>query len=151
MEDGRRSFPSGHSSLAIAVYLYLALFLYRKLCQIKNSGSLRVTLPIGLNMFAFAVMVSRTSDYRHFPTDVLIGGAIGTFISLVSWLFYDRVMHDVYADYCREHGLTEGAYIRDPLSLSTPAQFVPKSLPKSLPKDQQAPLREPSLEHIQMA
>lgn len=65
--DGRRSFPSAHTSLSFTVYGYLALFLYRKLCQIKNTGSLRLFLPTLILSFALYIGITRTQGNSSCP------------------------------------------------------------------------------------
>lgn len=58
--DGRKSFPSSHTSLSFAVYGYLALFIHRKLCQIKNTGSLRLVAPTLILCFPLFIGITRT-------------------------------------------------------------------------------------------
>lgn len=138
--DGRKSFPSGHASLAACVYLYLALYLYRKFSQIKNSGSFRIVVPSACMLFAIAVILSRTSDYRHFPADVIVGALIGTIYAILTWWFYDQLLNSIYSKYCERHGLAEAdGYLHDPLSLATPAQFAPYCKTASIPAQPQVP------------
>ena len=70
------SFPSGHSSSAVAVYGSLAAHEKKK----KLLWVLAIVLPI-------LVGVSRVIVGAHFPTDVLVGWALGILVvALIPWL-----------------------------------------------------------------
>jgi len=96
---GRRSFPSGHTSFSFAGATLCALYSIYWLRKIKSAVHMKKHLPIpgaslGLVMFfiwyvpAIYVAISRTQDYRHFPTDVMAGAIIGTFTVYVSFITY---------------------------------------------------------------
>lgn len=45
-------------------------------------------------LIAAGIAISRTMDYRHHATDVLIGGIVGTFVSYITYrLYYPSLAH----------------------------------------------------------
>eukprot|EP01053_Blabericola_migrator_P011554 Blabericola_migrator_1__11553@NODE_690_length_6863_cov_119_324897_g501_i0_p3_GENE_NODE_690_length_6863_cov_119_324897_g501_i0NODE_690_length_6863_cov_119_324897_g501_i0_p3_ORF_typecomplete_len472_score51_09PAP2/PF01569_21/87PAP2/PF01569_21/3_2e02PAP2/PF01569_21/3e25PAP2_3/PF14378_6/0_0015DUF4271/PF14093_6/0_011DUF4271/PF14093_6/2_3e03DUF3169/PF11368_8/0_32DUF3169/PF11368_8/1_5e02MscS_TM/PF12794_7/3_8MscS_TM/PF12794_7/7FtsX/PF02687_21/2_9e02FtsX/PF02687_21/0_26_NODE_690_length_6863_cov_119_324897 len=88
LQDGRMSFPSEHSCLTSAVFVFNALWSYGKLCLFENVGALRLVVPFAFLTFPVAVAVSRTSDYRHHATDVVAGCLLGIVCATVSFIFY---------------------------------------------------------------
>lgn len=122
--DGRKSFPSGHTSLSFAVYGFLGLFLYRKLSQIKNSGSLRIVAPCFSVMTAAYIGITRTQDYRHFISDVYAGAILGSVVAYYVWRFYDRIMESTYRRYRELYGL-EWDSLKDVFNSSVPAMYTP--------------------------
>ncbi|KAI5181250.1 diacylglycerol diphosphate phosphatase / phosphatidate phosphatase [Nematocida sp. AWRm80] len=77
--EGRRSFPSGHSSLAAGSILFLISTSICSLNQIKGTWSKMLTiytgilLPMALGVF---ICTSRVLDNRHDIIDVLAGAII---------------------------------------------------------------------------
>ncbi|MCH7509406.1 MAG: phosphatase PAP2 family protein, partial [Proteobacteria bacterium] len=71
------SFPSGHSSVA-AVNATLAA---RNLQSIEMGANYRRAMKIGFGMFAGGTAWARVEANVHFPSDVLVGAAIGHFIA----------------------------------------------------------------------
>ncbi|KAJ9121472.1 hypothetical protein QFC22_002088 [Naganishia vaughanmartiniae] len=86
LNDGFRSFPSGHSSFGWCGMVYLALFLAAKMHVLNKRGytfkSWILLIPIAA---ASLISVSRTMDYRHHATDVIAGAIIGI---LMAWYAY---------------------------------------------------------------
>jgi membrane-associated phospholipid phosphatase len=74
VRDGKRSFPSGHTSVSFATAVISGLY---------SARAVRSLLPPLATMFA-ALMVglSRVADYRHHPTDVLAGALLGIIVSV---------------------------------------------------------------------
>lgn len=70
------SFPSGHSSISMALCLFIAL--------VRPSWRLLVLFPI-------AVGLSRLYLGRHYPTDVLAGWFIGAVIAYLGWYILTRL------------------------------------------------------------
>ncbi|XP_072567930.1 phospholipid phosphatase 3-like [Paramormyrops kingsleyae] len=72
VEEARKSFFSGHASFAMYTMLYLAFYLQARL---SGSGArlLRPLLQLLLVLLALYTGLSRISDYRHHPGDVLTG------------------------------------------------------------------------------
>ncbi|KAM5536620.1 hypothetical protein V8D89_009715 [Ganoderma adspersum] len=97
--DGRRSFPSGHSSTAFAGMTFLALYLagltgaWCLTQPVPGSSLLRsklarltvTLLPLG---FAAWVAVSRVEDYRHHKEDVIVGSLLGIACATICYLIY---------------------------------------------------------------
>ena len=83
VKDGYKSFPSGHASLAFASLGFLSLYLVHSFRLRRGAGRpwrrLAATLPW---LGALMVGVSRVHDYRHNPSDVLAGAALGTFTAV---------------------------------------------------------------------
>lgn len=71
-EEARKSFFSGHASFAMYTMLYLAFYLQARLSW-RGARLLRPLIQFFLVMIAVYTGLSRISDYRHHPTDVLTG------------------------------------------------------------------------------
>jgi diacylglycerol diphosphate phosphatase/phosphatidate phosphatase len=93
LEDGFRSFPSGHSAWSWAGLGYLTLFLCGQLGALKRHRGLGrcviTTLP---SIGAMLITISRTQDYRHDVFDVCAGSTIGM---LTAWFCYRRYFRPV--------------------------------------------------------
>ncbi|XP_077590136.1 phospholipid phosphatase 3-like [Stigmatopora nigra] len=72
VEEARKSFFSGHASFAMYTMLYLAFYLQARLSW-RGARLLRPLMQFILVMIAIYTGLSRISDYRHHPTDVLTG------------------------------------------------------------------------------
>ncbi|KAG7491272.1 hypothetical protein MATL_G00001280 [Megalops atlanticus] len=72
VEEARKSFFSGHASFAMYTMLYLAFYLQARLSW-RGARLLRPLLQFLLVLLAVYTGLSRISDYRHHPTDVLTG------------------------------------------------------------------------------
>ena len=70
VQDGRRSFPSGHAATSFAGYGFLGLWLAGQLCLFDGNGYvwrwLVVQIPYTI---ATAISLSRIIDWRHHLTD----------------------------------------------------------------------------------
>ncbi|KAH9975967.1 lipid phosphate phosphatase 1 [Lactifluus volemus] len=97
--DGRKSFPSGHSSTAFVGMTFLSLFLAGKtagLCFAVSSSPVsflrsrltRLCLVLAPLFFASWVAITRIEDYRHHKEDVIVGGLIGIFSGTICYLHY---------------------------------------------------------------
>jgi len=97
--DGRKSFPSGHSSTAFVGMIFITLFLAGKTAALCFSitpsrgaliGSRFARLCLVLSPLAFAawVAITRIEDYRHHKEDVIVGSVIGLFSGTVCYLLY---------------------------------------------------------------
>uniref|UniRef100_A0A3Q2WU94 Phosphatidic acid phosphatase type 2D n=3 Tax=Haplochromini TaxID=319058 RepID=A0A3Q2WU94_HAPBU len=71
-EEARKSFFSGHASFAMFTMLYLAFYLQARLTW-RGARLLRPMLQFFLIMLAIYTGLTRISDYRHHPSDVLTG------------------------------------------------------------------------------
>lgn len=87
----RLSFPSGHSSFVFFCAIYLALYVHRRMAPIGYAYITKVVS--GAFVIAAALTaVSRLSDNKHFPTDVLGGSVLGTIVA-----YYVREFHPIDA------------------------------------------------------
>ena len=74
-----KSFPSGHSSVA-TVNATLAA---RNLQSIDMSANYRRAMRLGFGMFAGGAAWARVEANVHYPSDVLVGAALGHFFAAV--------------------------------------------------------------------
>ncbi|THH07218.1 hypothetical protein EW146_g9385 [Bondarzewia mesenterica] len=78
LEDGFRSFPSGHSSLSFAGLGFLSFYLAGKMHLFDKRGhATKAWIALTPLSGAALVAISRTMDYRHHWHDVLIGAILG--------------------------------------------------------------------------
>ncbi|KAI0061029.1 lipid phosphate phosphatase 1 [Artomyces pyxidatus] len=97
--DGRRSFPSGHSSTAFVGMTFLTLFLAGKttaFCFVApappgawlGSRMARLTVTLSPLVFAAWVAITRVEDYRHHKEDVIVGSLIGAISATITYLIF---------------------------------------------------------------
>ncbi|XP_034045582.1 phosphatidic acid phosphatase type 2D [Thalassophryne amazonica] len=72
VEEARKSFFSGHASFAMYTMLYLAFYLQARFSW-RGARLLRPLIQFILVMIAIYTGLSRISDYRHHPSDVITG------------------------------------------------------------------------------
>ncbi|KNG47478.1 lipid phosphate phosphatase 1 [Stemphylium lycopersici] len=86
LQDGFKSFPSGHSSVSFAGLFYLSIYLAGKLHVLDAKGEVwRSFLVMVPALGAALITGTRIMDARHHPFDVLSGALLGI---LVSWGSY---------------------------------------------------------------
>jgi len=91
IDDGRFSFPSGHSSNTFMACTYLVLYfcgtfkIFNKKTNHSFALSALVFCPFILCTF---VAVSRTRDYKHNFSDILAGSLIGIFVAMWCYFVY---------------------------------------------------------------
>ncbi|KAJ1734348.1 hypothetical protein LPJ61_001128 [Coemansia biformis] len=89
LDEGFRSFPSGHTSLAFAGLTYLTFYLAGKLHIFDRQGHTYKPFAVFLPLLVAAVVgATRVADYWHHPTDVLFGAAIGMCTATFSYHQY---------------------------------------------------------------
>ncbi|TFY52662.1 hypothetical protein EVJ58_g9888 [Rhodofomes roseus] len=89
MEDGWRSFPSGHSSLSFAGLGFFAFYIAGKLHLFDKRGCAPKAWASLTPLSAAALIaISRTMDYRHHATDVLSGSLLGIVAAYFSYRQY---------------------------------------------------------------
>ncbi|ORX41134.1 phospholipid metabolism-related protein [Kockovaella imperatae] len=89
LDDGFKSFPSGHSSLSFAGLGFLSCYLAGKMHLWDRRGHrTRGWFALSPLLGAVMVAISRTEDNRHHWQDVLVGSLLGLFIAWVSYRTY---------------------------------------------------------------
>ena len=89
LQDGWRSFPSGHSSFSFAGLGWLALFFASQAHCVKARTSLiLILLCLAPLLGAALIAISRLEDYRHDVGDVLVGSIIGCVVTYSNWRRY---------------------------------------------------------------
>ncbi|XP_077427201.1 phospholipid phosphatase 3-like isoform X2 [Vanacampus margaritifer] len=76
IEEARKSFFSGHASFAMYTMLYLAFYLQARLTW-RKARLLRPLLQFFLFLLAIYTGLTRVTDNRHHPSDVLAGFILG--------------------------------------------------------------------------
>ncbi|KAG6335097.1 hypothetical protein ID866_3986 [Astraeus odoratus] len=102
LEDGWRSFPSGHASMSFSGLGFLTFYLAGKLHLFDTRGH-AVSIAV-----AASVAISRTMDYRHHWQDVVAGSALGLAVSYFCYRQYypslgATVAHVPYMTRLEEH------------------------------------------------
>ncbi|KAJ1680262.1 hypothetical protein EV182_000355 [Spiromyces aspiralis] len=99
IDEGYRSFPSGHSSLSFCGMAFLALFIGGKIHVFDQRGHsikpIIVCLPL---LGASLVGASRVADYWHHPEDVIAGAILG--ISM-AWFGYRQYYPPLSSPHCQ--------------------------------------------------
>ncbi|XP_028817375.1 phospholipid phosphatase 3 isoform X2 [Denticeps clupeoides] len=80
VQEARKSFFSGHASFSLYTMLYLAFYLQSRFTW-RGARLLRPLVQFTLLMMAFYTGLSRVSDHKHHPTDVLAGFAQGALVA----------------------------------------------------------------------
>lgn len=94
LDDGRKSFPSGHSSTSFALATYAALATGGRFVWSADATAGSRAAGIGAQVAALGlagwVAWTRVDDGRHNVSDVLTGAAIGTvFANIAYWRRFD--------------------------------------------------------------
>jgi len=86
--EGRKSFPSGHSSFSFCSWGFVFLYLSGKLgtfnCN-RPTSSWRLLVSLVFLLVPLCIALSRTADYHHHWQDVLAGSLLG--FSII-WMVY---------------------------------------------------------------
>ncbi|KAL1796303.1 hypothetical protein ACET3X_004843 [Alternaria dauci] len=86
LQDGFKSFPSGHSSVSFAGLFYLSIYLAGKLHVLDAKGEVWRSFCVMVPALGAALITgTRIMDARHHPFDVLSGALLGI---LVAWGSY---------------------------------------------------------------
>jgi membrane-associated phospholipid phosphatase len=76
-DGGGKSFPSGHASEAFSS----ATLANRNLDSIPLPEEVRLPLQVGNILLATSTAWARVEGQNHYPSDVLVGAALGHFLS----------------------------------------------------------------------
>ncbi|KAL3988145.1 NAD(P)H dehydrogenase (quinone) [Sarotherodon galilaeus] len=80
VQEARRSFFSGHASFSMYTMLYLVFYLQSRFTW-HGARLLRPLTQFTLIMMSFYTGLSRVSDHKHHPTDVLAGFVQGALVA----------------------------------------------------------------------
>lgn len=87
VSEGRRSFPSGHSSWAACGLGFVSLFMLDRLRAFEpGAPTWRLLSSLVPSLCALIVGVSRITDYWHHWSDVLAGLTLGFGIATLVWV-----------------------------------------------------------------
>ncbi|KAI9510247.1 phosphatidic acid phosphatase type 2/haloperoxidase [Russula earlei] len=98
INDGFRSFPSGHSSLSFAGLTFLSLYIAGKLHLFDTRGHAPKAWIAGLPLFGAALIaVTRTMDNRHHWHDVIAGSFLGIVTAYFAYRQYFPSLESEFA------------------------------------------------------
>ncbi|KAL3901660.1 MAG: hypothetical protein SGCHY_000435 [Lobulomycetales sp.] len=109
VQEGRLSFPSGHSSSAFSGAVLIALWIFvvllhprrsLRLLDVFHSASFRFACALFPLMAAAYVAVSRAVQNIHHPSDVVAGACVGS--AIAGFFFYQTFI--VFNDVEKVHG-----------------------------------------------
>ncbi|XP_018719975.2 putative lipid phosphate phosphatase 3, chloroplastic [Eucalyptus grandis] len=87
IDDGHKSFPSGHTSWSFAGLGFLSLYLAGKIKAFDHKGHVaKLCIVIFPLLVASLVGVSRLDDHRHHRQDVIVGGLLGITLAVLCYL-----------------------------------------------------------------
>ncbi|GFN17007.1 hypothetical protein AtubIFM56815_005000 [Aspergillus tubingensis] len=99
LQEGWRSFPSGHSSFSFGGLGYMSLFLSGQMHVFRPRTDLcRCLVAFAPLLCALLVAISRLDDYRHDVYDVTCGSLLGMMVAYFSYRRYYPALRSVTCD-----------------------------------------------------
>ncbi|KAK1147903.1 hypothetical protein N8T08_000418 [Aspergillus melleus] len=99
LQEGWRSFPSGHSSFSFAGLGYLSFFISGQMHVFRPRTDLcRCLIALTPLLCALMVAISRLDDYRHDVYDVTSGSVLGIFVAFFSYRRYYPALRSPICD-----------------------------------------------------
>ncbi|XP_041968539.1 phospholipid phosphatase 5 [Aricia agestis] len=88
--EGRKSFPSGHSSISFCSLGIASVWICGRLGVVsrRRGSAFRVLCVLAPAMLAACIALSRTCDYHHHWQDVLVGSLLGLSVSVFCYRQY---------------------------------------------------------------
>lgn len=164
IQEGRKSFPSGHSSTAFAGLGFLSFYLSGKLRAFTGTAYMwKFVAVVAPLILALLIALSRISDYMHNWWDVLIGGSLGLIVALICYrLLYppissarcgvpqgDRVARVLKRETPNTMNTLDSVSISDSPSMSTGSQSLPLTVVSTPdPNGQDGPPKPMSLHTV---
>ena len=112
VSEARKSFMSGHSSFSFYCAAFLIIYLHSRLSGTTPIGATRVKhkakpfrimlrglavsrpfIQFFLFMLAFYIALTRISDYRHHPMDVVTGTVVGIAFAILIMVYLVDIFH----------------------------------------------------------
>lgn len=113
-EEARKSFFSGHASFAMYTMLYLTFYLQARFSW-RGARLLRPLIQFLLVMLAVYTGLTRISDYRHHPTDVITGFLQGALTAY--WVAFH--ISSMFKTCASDRGSPTSQSLDSPLSVSS--------------------------------
>ncbi|KAJ3045649.1 hypothetical protein HDV00_007774 [Rhizophlyctis rosea] len=88
IKEGRKSFFSGHSSFSHAALVYVSLYLSRHLNFRRPPIALKYIICLLPLVLAALIALSRVANYWHRWEDIVVGGAVGYAIAILSYRYH---------------------------------------------------------------
>lgn len=89
VKEGRRSFPSGHSSSSFGGLGFISLFLSDHFLMLNGNGRIyKFLIFLTPLLTACLVSLSRIVDYRHHWDDILVGSLIGCLSAAAGYYYF---------------------------------------------------------------
>ncbi|KAB8079364.1 phosphatidic acid phosphatase type 2/haloperoxidase [Aspergillus leporis] len=99
LQEGWRSFPSGHSSFSFSGLGYLSFFFSGQMHVFRPRTDLcRCLVALLPFLCALMIAISRLDDYRHDVYDVACGSLLGTGVAYFSYRRYYPSLRSVFCD-----------------------------------------------------
>lgn len=102
--EGRKSFPSGHSSWSFAGMLFVSLYISGKLKLLSSTPRSLIKFAVSLSplLVALFIALSRYCDYWHHYEDVTVGSIIGSMLAFTSYFYYYPSLSHPLCDVSRD-------------------------------------------------